>query len=115
MTPLATMLVPAAADLTNETLDQVSSLLGKKSDKLAKAKKNGEDFEQVFLNTMMQSMFKDVGDGPLGGKTPGADTWRSMLVEEMSKSVAKAGGIGLADHVTRELLAQQQINAKAGS
>ena len=38
--------------------------------------------------------------------------WRSFLSEEYSKSFAKAGGIGIADHVYRSLIAQQEAGAR---
>ncbi len=62
----------------------------------------------MFLNTMFQQMFGDVGQGPFSGG-PAAGTWRSFLVDEYAKTFAKAGGIGIADHVQRALLAQQEI------
>ena len=67
-----------------------------------------EDFEAVFLNTMFHQMFTGIdGDGPFGGRE-GTGVWRSFLTDEYSKSFAKAGGIGLADHVYRTLIAQQE-------
>jgi Rod binding domain-containing protein len=78
------------------------------SDRAAKAKANGEDFEAVFLNSMMQHMFENVGKGPFSGGQ-GATVWRSFLTDEYSKSFVKAGGIGLAKEVERALLAQQEI------
>jgi flagellar protein FlgJ len=74
----------------------------------AKAKANGEDFEAMFLNSMMQHMFENVGKGPFSGGQ-GASVWRSFLTDEYSKSFVKAGGIGLAKEVERALLAQQEI------
>jgi peptidoglycan hydrolase FlgJ len=73
----------------------------------AKARQTAEDFEAVFLNTVFQSMFSGLdGEGPFGGSgTTGV--WRSFLVDEYAKSFAKAGGIGIADHVYRELIARQ--------
>ena len=73
----------------------------------AKAKTAGEDFEAVFLNSMFQQMFANVGDGPFSGGA-GAKIWQSMLTDEYSKSFVKSGGIGLADQVQRELLAHQE-------
>ena len=67
-----------------------------------------EDFEAVFLNTMFQQMFSGVGQGPFNGG-PGAGVWRSFLTDEYAKSFTKAGGIGIADHVHRALLAQQEV------
>ncbi|MFD1704455.1 rod-binding protein [Methylopila henanensis] len=66
------------------------------------------DFEAVFLTQMMQSMFSGLGDdGPLGGG-PGTDAYRSMLADQYGRSVAAAGGVGLADHVRSELLSLQK-------
>ena len=76
----------------------------------AKAKAAGEDFEAVFLNSMFQQMFSGVGQGPFSGG-PGANIWRSFLTDEYSKSFVKAGGIGIAPMITRELLAQQEIRS----
>ena len=78
------------------------------ANRAAKAKGAGEDFEAVFLNSMFQQMFSGVGNGPFSGGN-GANIWRSFLTDEYSKSFVKAGGIGIASQVTRELLAQQEI------
>lgn len=68
-----------------------------------------EEFEAVFLSTMLQHMFAGVAtDGPFGGGRS-EETWRSLLVEEYGKSVAAAGGIGIADEIARELLALQEM------
>jgi flagellar protein FlgJ len=74
----------------------------------AKAKATGEDFEAMFLNSMFQQMFSGVGQGPFSGGQ-GANIWRSFLTDEYSKSFVKAGGVGIAPQVTRELLAQQEV------
>jgi Rod binding domain-containing protein len=75
---------------------------------VAKARAAAEDFEAVFLNSMFQQMFANVGNGPFSGG-PGASIWRSLLTDEYAKSFVKAGGIGIADHVQRQLLAQQEV------
>ena len=78
----------------------------------AKARATATDFEAVFLNSMFNQMFTGIdGDGPFGG-SGGAGIWRSFLSEEYSKSFAKAGGIGIADHVYSALLAQQEARAR---
>jgi Rod binding domain-containing protein len=79
------------------------------NDVKAKARAAAVDFEAVFLNNMFSQMFTGTdGDGPFGGGGK-AGVWRSFLTEEYSKTVAKAGGIGIADHVYRALLARQEI------
>jgi Rod binding domain-containing protein len=77
-----------------------------------KARTSAVDFEAVFLNSMFSQMFTGIeGEGPFGGGG-GAGVWRSFLSEEYSKSFAKAGGIGIADHVYRSLIAQQEARGK---
>ena len=56
-------------------------------------------FSQMFTATE--------GEGPLGGGGS-AGVWRSFLTDEYAKSFARAGGIGIADHVYRALLTQQE-------
>jgi len=78
---------------------------------LAKARANAQDFESMFLNSMLSQMDTGVGDGPFsGGKA--AQTWRSFLTDEYAKNFSKAGGIGIADSVYKELIAQQEARAK---
>lgn len=70
-----------------------------------------EDFEATFLAQMLQPMFAGLQtDGPFGGGA-GEATWRGFLVEAMARQVSQGGGIGLADHVQRELLALQTVPA----
>ena len=76
------------------------------------ARAQSQDFEAMFLGSMFQHMFTGInGDGPFGGST-GIGVWRSFLSDEYAKSFAKTGGIGLADHVYRSLLAQQEAKAQ---
>ena len=77
----------------------------------AKARAKAQDFEAVFLNSMFSQMFTNVNEGPFSGGQA-ANTWRSFLTEEYSKSFAKAGGIGIADSVYQQLIAVQEARAK---
>ena len=78
----------------------------------AKARQTAQDFEAVFLNSMFQHMFTGIGNGgPLGGGV-GVGVWRSFLTDEYAKSFARSGGIGIADHVYRSLIAQQETSRK---
>ena len=78
----------------------------------AKARANAIEFEAVFLHSMFNQMFTGIdGDGPFGG-SGGAGVWRSFLSDEYAKSFAKAGGVGLADHVYRALIPQQEASGR---
>jgi Rod binding domain-containing protein len=72
-----------------------------------KAKAQAQNFEGMFLNSMFSEMTNGLkGEGPFGN-TVGTGIWRSMQIEQYSKSFAKAGGVGIAKHVYRTLIVQQ--------
>jgi len=93
-------------DLLNMTPPAAGKLSAAGKDK---ARAAAQDFEAVFLNSMFQHMFTGIdGEGPFGGKGA-SGVWRSVLTDQYAKSIAKAGGIGIADQVYRSLMAQQEI------
>jgi peptidoglycan hydrolase FlgJ len=99
--------IPLSALPTLPPLPAVAAAGGHPTDPLGKARAQATDFESVFLSTMFSQMFTDIGgEGPFGGGGA-AGVWRSFLSDEYAKSFAKAGGIGLADHVYRALIAHQ--------
>jgi flagellar protein FlgJ len=72
------------------------------------ANKVAQDFEAVFINEIMGSMFEGISsDGPFGGG-PGETIFRSMMIERYSKTIAAQGGFGLATAVKQELLRAQE-------
>ncbi len=68
-----------------------------------------EEFEAVFISQMLAPMFQGLESDELFGGGPGEDIYRSVLVEEYGKSIARAGGIGLADTIQREILRLQEV------
>jgi len=102
----------ALPSINGRTDQALLEALGKVSDdKKAKAKKSAQDFESVFLNSMFSQMTNGVsGEGPFGN-TPGTGVWRSMLTDEYSKGIAKAGGVGISSDVYRTLIMQQAATA----
>ncbi len=66
-----------------------------------------EDFEAVFLSQMLEHMFAGVDPDPMTDGV-GDDIYKSMLLEEYGKIIARSGGIGIADHVKREMLRIQE-------
>jgi len=84
---------------------------------LSKARNDGgvhkvaQEFEAVFLNTMLSQMFAGIPtDGPFGGGH-GEEMFRSLLIEEYGSNIAASGGIGLADDIARDLLALQEADS----
>ena len=79
-------------------------------EQIAKTRKSAQDFEAMALGEMLQPMFKtvDTSKGMFGGG-PGEATWKPMMVDEIAKTIAKNGGIGIADSVMKELLRMQEM------
>ncbi len=72
------------------------------------ARRVAEEFEAFFLSQALQPMFANINaEEPFGGG-PGEDIWRSMQVDEYGKAFARAGGIGIAEAVLREILKMQE-------
>ncbi|GAA0551549.1 Rod binding domain-containing protein [Rhizomicrobium palustre] len=76
----------------------------------ARAQKAAQDFEGVFLTQMLGQMFSGLStDGPFGGGQ-GEAMFRSLMLDEYGKQLSKQGGIGLAPHITAELLKHQEAS-----
>ena len=89
-------------------LHTVPTTLGKNATREDKAHAQARDFEQVYLSKMLNQMFAGLTtDGPFGGGQA-EETWRGLLVDEYATTIAKAGGIGIADAVYRDLIALQE-------
>ena len=72
------------------------------------AQNAAKEFEAFFISQMLEQMFKDVPvDGPFGGGY-GEGVYRSFLLKEYGQAITKAGGVGIADAVSRELLKLQE-------
>lgn len=84
--------------------------------KEAKAHRTATDFEAQFLKSMLEEVYAGLkGEGPLGDAGPGAEAWRSLLIEQQAKAMAAGGGIGLAPYIYRQALkpAGDKLNATA--
>lgn len=84
----------------------------KNTDKIDAAAK---DFESVFLAQMLQHMFEGVGEesDAFGGDPASNDIYRSWMVEQYSTLISDSGGVGVADHVKKELLKLQEVQSAA--
>jgi Rod binding domain-containing protein len=75
----------------------------------AHAKETAQDFEAQFLSQMIEQMFSGVGTSGLFEGGNGEKMFRSMLFEQFGKVLARAGGVGIADAVQREILKSQEV------
>ncbi len=67
-----------------------------------------EDFEAFFLGQFLQPLFADLStEEPFGGGLA-EDMWRTLQVDEYGKAMARAGGVGIADAVLKEILILQE-------
>jgi peptidoglycan hydrolase FlgJ len=74
----------------------------------AKIKATAQDFEAFFVTHAFEDMFADLSSDPLFGGGEGEDIFKSFLLGEYGKQVAKAGGIGVSDMVQKQLLQLQE-------
>lgn len=81
----------------------------------AKAKKQADDFETMFLEQVTQQLTAapQGSEGPLGENGIGGDIYKSQLTQEYAKQIQKAGGIGLSDSILRDLLRVQEQSSGA--
>ncbi len=68
-----------------------------------------EQFEAQFISQMLENMFSTVDSKNALGGGEAEEYYRDMLVDEYGKVIARAGGIGVADHVKREMLRMQEV------
>ena len=66
-----------------------------------------EEFESVFLTEMLSPMFEGLETDGLGGGGMGEEIFRPMLIERYAEAISKAGGVGIADSLVRELMRLQ--------
>lgn len=74
-----------------------------------RVRKQAEEFEGVFLNTLTKEMFSSLKtDQSVMGGGFGEETWRSMQSEQLAGVMAQNGGLGIAEQLLPDLLAMQE-------
>jgi Rod binding domain-containing protein len=76
----------------------------------ARIKATAEDFEAFFVTHAFEDMFADLSADPLFGGGEAEGIFRSFLLQEYGKQVAKAGGVGISDMVQKQLLQLQETS-----
>ncbi len=78
---------------------------------MKKAEKTAEDFEAFFISRSMESMHEGVKtDGPFGGGHS-EKIYRSMLLDEYGKVMAKSGNVGVKDFVMDAMIKMQEAQS----
>lgn len=69
------------------------------------------DFEAQFISQMLENMFSTVDAKGMFGGSDEEEFYRDMIVDEYGKLISRTGGIGVADHVKREMLRMQEVQS----
>ena len=103
---------PATASAAPGTAPQQAS----NPHQAAKMQRAAQDFEAMALNQLLAPMFEtvDTSRGSFGGGE-GEQAWKPMLVQEMAKAIARAGGLGLAKPVMEQMLRMQEAQQRGGT
>lgn len=68
-----------------------------------------QELEGQFLSSMIEPLFSEGKESGLFGGGSGNDVFRGMMINEYGQAFSKAGGIGLADSIAKEMLALQEV------
>lgn len=77
--------------------------------KRGQIKATAQKFEASFLSVMLQQMFDGVETSAPFGGGEGEAMFKSLFTDAMAQQIAKTGGVGVADTVTREMLKLQGL------
>ncbi|MFN3077135.1 MAG: rod-binding protein [Alphaproteobacteria bacterium] len=69
--------------------------------------KTAQDFEAVFISQMLKPMFNSLSTDGLFGGGQGEEMFRSFLVDEYGKTIARSGGIGISGPIMNAMLSAQ--------
>jgi Rod binding domain-containing protein len=73
--------------------------------------KTAQEFESLVLGEFISAMFTTQDKGMFSPGKAG-EIYRSLLTQEYGKSLAKAGGVGIAQDVQREILKLQEVQKR---
>jgi flagellar protein FlgJ len=70
--------------------------------------KVAEDFEAFFASSYFEQMFSNIQPDAVTGGGEGESMFKSLMIQEYGKAVAKQHSLGIADVVKRQLLQLQE-------
>lgn len=89
-----------------------TSLNAQKTMSVEEAKQAAEDFEAFFLSKTMESMFDGISTDGMFGGGHAEKIYRSLLINEYGKAIAKTGSVGVADEVMRSIIEMQEMDSQ---
>jgi peptidoglycan hydrolase FlgJ len=69
-----------------------------------------QEFEAQFISQMLSSMYATVDPTESLGGSDSEEVYNSLLINEYGKVIARTGGVGVADHVKRLMIDQQEVS-----
>lgn len=105
--------VTTGTDTQSGGMNALSALLAKggKGKSTEQIKAQAKDFESFFISQMLQPMFGESAKDTLTSAPETDEVYQNMMVDEYGKIIARSGGIGVADYVTRTLLQTQEVQS----
>ena len=91
-------------DTVGQTATSTADLL-----KRGKIRETAQKFEASFLSIMLQQMFEGTETAAPFGGGPGESMFKSFMTEAMANKMTKAGGVGVAPAIEREMLKLQGL------
>lgn len=82
--------------ITPAPMREMADVSPSKKQNEAKLKEACEQFESLFLTQMLKEMKKSVPKAD-GEKNSEQETYNDMMYEEIAKSMASSGGVGMAN------------------
>ncbi|MBR1730627.1 MAG: rod-binding protein [Selenomonadaceae bacterium] len=94
----------ASGKLERATNSKVKTMTQEELDKRDKEIRDAStELEAILLKMMYTEMYKTVPKDELFGDDNAMEIYQDMYHEELTKEAAKAGGIGLADFIYKQL------------
>ena len=75
-----------------------------------KLRETAQDFESVFVFQVLDTMYQGLGTDGLFGGGQAEKMFRSIMNEEIAKSISAHGGFGIGKAVYGELLKLQEMH-----
>lgn len=76
----------------------------------AGARVAAQEFEAVFITQMLEHMVAGLSTDGLFGGGSAERMYRSLLINEYGRNIARAGGFGIADRLMADILRMQEGN-----
>lgn len=89
-------------------MNQIGATGSLSPQQVQQVRQQAEELEGLFLNMLTKQMFSGIGADENFGGGFGEETWRSMQAEELANTMARSGGVGIADQLMGEMLAAQE-------